>query len=116
MNKSSVNIKLIRRFIGHKSGVYALEKKDSTRIFWTGSGDQVVAQWNAEETTDGVMIAKSGGIVYALCYIPENDHLLIGQSNGGVHVINLKTNAEERLLQYHSAPVFYIAYLKKYEL
>lgn len=116
MKKNSISVQLVSRLTGHRSGIYALESKKDTDIFWTGSGDQVVAQWNAEETSDGVMIAKSTGIIYSLRYIPENDHLLIGQSNGGVHVINLKTNAEERLLQYHSAPVFYIAYLKKYEL
>ncbi len=116
MIKDSVNINLIRRLTGHKSGVYALEKKTGTNIFWTGSGDQIVAQWNTEEAGDGVMIAKSTGIIYSLRYISELDHLLIGQSSGGVHVINLNTNAEERLLQYHTSPVFNIAYHKQHEL
>ena len=110
MNKELIKIKLLHRFTGHKSGVYALETKPDSNILWSGSGDQIVAEWDIKEETDGAMLAKSTGIVYALRYIAENNHLLIGQSNGGVHVINLKSKAEERLLQYHSAPIFYIAY------
>ena len=116
MNKNSITIKLLKRFTGHKSGVYALETKPDTNILWSGGGDQIVAQWNIAEESDGTLLAKGTGIIYALRYIPEQDHLLIGQSNGGVHVINLKTNSEDRLLQYHSAPVFFIAYNKFHSL
>ncbi len=116
MNKDSINIQLSKRFTGHKSGVYALETKSGTDIFWSGSGDRIVAQWNVNETEDGAMLAKSTGIIYALRYIPGNNHLLIGQSSGGIHVINLETNAEERLLQYLTAPVFHISYNPKHSM
>lgn len=116
MQKDSIIIQLKTRLTGHQSAIYALESKPGTNTFWSGSGDQVVAQWNTQEAGDGMMIAKSTGIIYALRYIPEHDHLLIGQSNGGVHVINLKTNIEERLLQYHSSPVFHISHHPKHLL
>ena len=116
MNKDSVILKLLQRYSGHKSGVYALEAKPGTNILWSGSGDQIVAQWNIAEENDGMMLAKSTGIVYALKFIPQQNHLLIGQSSGGVHVINLVTNKEERLLQYHNSPVFHIAHNEQQNL
>ena len=116
MNKDSVILKLLQRYSGHKSGVYTLEAKPNTNILWSGSGDQIVAQWNVAEENDGMMLAKSTGIVYALKFIAQHNHLLIGQSSGGVHVINLETNIEERLLQYHLSPVFHIAHNQQHNL
>lgn len=112
MIKHTLNIKLLHRFTGHHSGIYALESKPDSSLFWSGSGDAAVVQWNSQENTEGILLAKSKGIIYSLRIIPELNHLLIGQSTGGVHVINLNTNREERLLQNHTASVFYIGYHK----
>ena len=116
MIKHSLKIKLLHRFTGHKSGVYALEAMPGTNIFWSGSGDAAVVQWNAQESKEGILFAKSKGIIYSIRINPELNHLLIGQSTGGMHVINLNSNTEERLLQNHTAPIFYVGYQPTHSL
>ena len=42
--------------------------------------------------------------------------MLVGQGKGGVHVINLDSGKEEKLIQLHTSPIFVIAYYPKHQL
>lgn len=115
MKGNSIEIKLLQHLTGHQSAIYSLEKSSDQNKFWSGSGEGIVAEWNLLND-DGALLAKASGIVYSLKLLADKNILLVGQSNGGVHVINLKTNAEDRLLQFHTAPVFHIAYHSVHQL
>jgi WD40 repeat protein len=52
------------------------------------------------------MLARAGEVVYSLCLLNEQGLLLVGQAEGGVHVIDLESRQEIRLLQNHAGPVF----------
>jgi WD40 repeat protein len=44
--------------------------------------------------------------VYAMHWIPQTDTLLIGNSGGGIHVVNMAERVEKRLLQFHRSGVY----------
>jgi WD repeat-containing protein 61 len=104
------------RFTGHQGSIYALVKGQDAGVFYSGAGDKIVAQWDINHTGDGTLIAKTTDSIYCMHFLPEQNRLLIGQGSGGVHIIHLKENKEERLLKLHDQAVFSILSSKKHEL
>lgn len=93
---------------GHSGSVYALACDNHNRCF-SGGGDRIVAEWDLDKPDDGVVMAKVHDIVYSILPLP-NHRMLVGQASGGIHVINLETRQEERLLQYHKSGIFNMGY------
>lgn len=90
---------------GHKGPVYDLLPLDETTFLSAGS-DRLAVKWNNLNSDDGIVVAQSSESIYSFHIIKELNLLLIGQGSGGIHVVNLSTGKEERLLQLHTAPVF----------
>jgi WD40 repeat protein len=93
---------------GHSGSVYALACSGVNTCF-SGGGDRVVAEWDLEHPDEGTLMAKVNDIVYSILPL-SNQKMLVGQASGGIHVIDLATRKEERLLQYHKSGVFSLCY------
>ncbi|MBL0340625.1 MAG: WD40 repeat domain-containing protein [Bacteroidetes bacterium] len=111
-----LKIAKIASLTGHTGSVYSLEETGHSNTFYSGSSDKVVAQWDVDSPGDGTLLARSSDIIYSLKFVEERGILLVGQSGGGIHVVNLETRTEERLLQYHHAAVFDLAFSFKHGL
>jgi WD repeat-containing protein 61 len=108
-----MNLEVKKKFVleGHKGSIYDLIKLDDKSFISAGS-DRLAVKWNAEQLSEGTVIAQAADGIYSLCIIDEM--LLIGQGSGGIHAVNLKKGKEEKLLQLHTAPVFKIAKYNSY--
>ena len=104
------------RFTGHQGSIYALVKGQDAGIFYSGAGDKIVAQWDLHQPGDGTLIAKITDSIYCMHFLPEQNRLLIGQGSGGVHIIDLSENKEERLLKLHDQAAFSILQSSKHNL
>ncbi len=104
------------RFTGHQGSIYALVKGQDAGIFYSGAGDKIVAQWDLRHPGDGNLISKATDSIYCMHFLQEQNRLLIGQGSGGVHVIHLAENKEERLLKLHDQAVFSILQSTKHNL
>ena len=51
-------------------------------------------------------VVKVEAVVYALCHIPERNWLLVGTSEGRMHVIDLEGRKELHNLELHKAGIF----------
>lgn len=103
-------------FVGHSGSVYALENGLEENLFFSGSSDRFVTQWNVNTLESAAFTAKLPGIIYCIKYIPNYNLLLCGTSEGIIHVINTKEKKEIKALKNHSAPLFAINYSKKNNL
>jgi WD repeat-containing protein 61 len=101
-----MHLQLQHRFTGHQGSIYALVKGQDEGVFYTGAGDKIVAQWDLHHLGDGILIAKATDSIYCMHFLSEQNRLLIGQGSGGVHVVHLTENREERLLKLHDQAVF----------
>ena len=90
---------------GHTGSVYALASTGDDAFVSAGS-DRLIASWNLKHGVDGNVLANVPEIVYSLLDMNHRKLLLAGQAQGGIHVIDLSTGSEGRLLQYHEGPVF----------
>lgn len=101
---------------GHNSAVYAVEKGLEAEQFFSGSGDNLVVQWNLKSLDAGTVLVQASATVYCLRLIAAQNSLLVGTSTGGVHVVDLVTRKEQRLLQYHTQGIFDIQFSAKNNL
>lgn len=111
-----INFEKLIQLSGHSSAVYALENGLEKNTFYSGSGDQLIVQWSLETLAAGVVIAKTSAIIYSLKLLAAQQLLLAGTSTGALHIIDLKTRKELRLLQYHQQGIFDIQVSEKNNL
>lgn len=100
-------------FVGHSGSVYALENGIEDDLFFSGSSDRFVTQWNVITFESAAFTAKLPGIIYCIKYIPNFNLLLCGTSQGIIHIINTKEKKEIKALKNHTAPIFAINYSEK---
>lgn len=100
-------------FTGHTGSVYALSPALNASNFLSAGSDRIIAEWEPGNPENGSVVARTTDIIYSLLKLPEQQLLLAGQASGGIHVVNLNSRKEERLLQYHKSPVFDLAHAPK---
>ncbi len=103
------------QFIGHGGAIFTLEPASHAHLFYSGSSDNLVVEWNLLNQQQNKVIARLPAKSMALKYVPDKNILLVGQSAGGIHVIDLNKNEEIKLLQLHRLSVYDIQYLPEKE-
>lgn len=99
---------------GHSGSVYALLPFGESGLFSAGS-DRLVAEWDLQKPEEGNVLVKTNDIVYSLLRLPSGK-LLVGQASGGIHVIDLASRKEERLLQHHRSAIFNLFHIPQFQM
>ncbi|MBN4065791.1 WD40 repeat domain-containing protein [Candidatus Amoebophilus asiaticus] len=108
-----VEVTKIAQLSGHGGAIYTLEQAGAPHLFYSGSSDNVVAEWNLKDLKVQKAVAKLPAKAFSLSYVPEKNLLLIGQSMGGIHIIDLEKKKEIKFLQLHGDTIFDIKYLRR---
>jgi WD repeat-containing protein 61 len=95
------------RFTGHQGSIYAIVAT-GRETFVTAGSEGLLVQWDIRKPAEGELLAKIPGVVYSLLFFET--FLLAGTTTGKIHVIDVEKRKELRILQYHQAPVFRIAW------
>jgi WD40 repeat protein len=101
-----VKATLIKAAKGHAAAVYCMWYNERERRLYTGSADRMVGSWNTENFEPDSFSVNVGAPVFSIR--ESGPRLLIGQGEGGIHVIDRNEKKELRHLKYHSRPVFEI--------
>ncbi|MFT7073904.1 MAG: WD40 repeat protein [Patiriisocius sp.] len=112
---AQIEVEKSRQFEGHSGAIYTLESAGKKNMFFSGSGDNLVVEWNMKDQQQNKVVAKLSAKAMALKYVSDSNVLLVGQSLGGIHVIDLNKNEEIRLLQLHQQSIYDIQYLPEKE-
>ena len=91
---------------GHAAAVYCLIKDEVDHRLFSGSSDRMVGSWSMSDLEPGAFSVNVGLPVFSL--YKKGNAMLIGQGEGGIHVLDLSSKKELRHLKYHSRPVFEI--------
>ena len=108
--KLLVKIQKIAQLAGHSGSIYSLCTEPTGNYLYSAGGDGIIAKWNLDSIVSEGALAKVNAITYALLKIPESPYLLAGQNLGGVHVIDIESRQEVKLLQVSSKGVFDLKY------
>ena len=96
----------LHTFTGHRDCVYALENDALPHRFFSAAGDGMVVRWNLEQPDQGELIARVPASVYALCHVPQDGQLWIGQNFDGLHMIDLDTKKETKSIKITASAIF----------
>ena len=108
------SIRKLAHLTAHKGAVYALEASADKNFFFSGSGDAYVTRWDSAGHANPEAVIRAQATVYSLCFIAEKNLLVVGESSGAFHVIDLNSKKEIRNIVFHKAGIYGIQYSQRY--
>jgi WD40 repeat protein len=96
---------------GHSGPIYAIAAGTMPNTVFTGSGDNFVASWNLGTMAGEKFAVKMESTVYSICHVAAQHLLLVGDSQGGIHIIDLEKKEEVRYFTHHSKGIYDLQYL-----
>ncbi len=99
---------------GHAAGVYILAPGIQENCFLSGGSDGYVVQWSLDTLKQEKFVARFPSIVYSIFPLPSRNIILVGTVAGALHVLDLKTSQEIKVLQFHKLGIFDIAVSEKH--
>jgi WD40 repeat protein len=101
-----LSIRKVSHLTAHTGSVYAIQKNPfQADSFFTAGGDGKVLKWNFENLDTAYLTAKVETNIFSLCpMVPE--YLLLGQMQGGIHVLGVNEKKEIRNIIFHSKGIF----------
>lgn len=101
----------IQAFTGHQAAVYTISQGTQAGTIITAGSDRNIVEWDLHGTKPPRIIAHSAGVVYSLLVLPTEPILLIGNNQGGIHVVDLAKKAEVKYLLAHTIGVFDLLFI-----
>ena len=111
-----VSAKRVIALTGHQGAVYTVAQGTDPGSFITAGSDRQIAEWQSNGADEAKLIARSAGVVYSLLVLPNEPLLLIGNDQGGIHVVDLVQKAEVKYLLAHTKGVFHLNFDAKRNL
>ncbi|PHN00867.1 WD40 repeat domain-containing protein [Flavilitoribacter nigricans] len=105
---TSLNLSPIARLGGHNAAIFALTPDADQRYFLSAAGDGWIVRWDLDDPDPGRLIAKVDTQVFSLCCLPDQQRVVAGNMNGGVHWIDLQEPKNTRNIAHHEKGVFAI--------
>jgi WD40 repeat protein len=102
-----IQVKKIAALTGHAGSVYSLclHNKEQQQFFSTG-GDGNVVCWNFDNLEKGILSAKVASQIFSMLHLSNANRMLLGQMQGGIHVLDLESKKEIKHLAFHQLGVF----------
>ena len=111
---STIQIEKIAQLTGHNASIFALAADREPKYFLSGAGDGWIVRWDFDAPELGRLIAKVETQIFSLLYLKENNKVVAGNMNGGVHWIDLDNPDHTRNIQHHKNGVFDIQRIGEY--
>lgn len=102
-------VRAVKELSGHAGAIYDVLVVGNSHCFTT-SADKFVAKWNLSLGAQDQFAAKLDLSGYRLAFSPVNQLLAVGNSGGGIHVIDMVSKKEVRYLTQHQSAVFSLTY------
>lgn len=98
-NGNRPNASRIGEFTGHRESIYALDAIHDGSGVLSAGGDGLVVSWAIEKNPEaaGTVVARVAGSIYAICMLPHQPVLLVGQNQSGIHRIPLDSGTPSSL-------------------
>lgn len=107
-----MNVSAERKFhlTGHSGSVYTIIQEQNSNTFLSAGSEGIVVKWSSADYSHPTACAKVKGHIFALLFLPDKNHLVIGTMNGSLHIIDLNNKQEIHHITYHRQSVFDIQF------
>ena len=109
-NKTTQPYFKYQQISGHQGPIYALSQDNA--FYYSASADKFVARWHPENGQQDHFAVRCTQAPFSLYVEPTLQHLVIGLSDGHLHVIDILQKKEVKNLIVHQSAVFAIHFNK----
>lgn len=102
-----MNYRKPKELTGHSAGIYSLAYDGS--FLYSGSADGFVTRWNLELGIQDKFAIQFNNPVYSICFINENQHLVVGLSTGDLHIFDIANRTEIKYFTQHTQAIFVVS-------
>lgn len=107
--KIKPDIRKLIQYQGHNGAIYCMADLPDSTYFLSAGGDGWIVQWSKDgASTDGVLMAKVDGKIFAMHHLSVHKMLLAGDFDGDLYWINLHSNEVVRRVRHHKGSIFAI--------
>ncbi len=107
-----VTVSKLHNLTGHNDAVYTVKGVGNGAIFYSGSGDGMVVEWDLRAPENGRLIAQLPNSVYAMDLDPSSKLLAVGHNYEGVHFIRTDQQKEVGSAQLTKGAIYDIKFWK----
>lgn len=100
----------VRHITGHNGAIYDVLFAYRSNLIYTTSADKYVTRWNIQNGTQDAFAIRLEHAGFRIALSEEHNLLAIGNSKGGIHVIDLNKNKEIRYITQHRSSIFSLSY------
>jgi WD40 repeat protein len=104
----------ILEFTDHTGPVYCLTKHDNS--LYSSGADKFVVRWDLNHLKQDNFVIQLEKSAYSILHLLNQPLLLIGCSNGDLHIVNSKEKKEIKFIQHHKTAIFSIIEIQKKQL
>jgi len=108
MYSSKIDVNQFTSFSGHKASIFALEKKNTEGVFFSGDGDGYVVEWDLNNPEQGKAFAQLPSNVFAIKYIEDYKLLAVGTMSGALYFLDYESKKLEKAVELHKGGIFAI--------
>lgn len=101
-----MHVKVLHQMVGHVRPIYCLSEGFNSGTILSGSSDRFVAEWDLKAGSPTNFSIKLTSIPYSLLPLQDRGCLLIGNSSGEIHFIDVAKKHEIKCLKVFSSAVF----------
>jgi len=102
----SIHIEKIHACTGHNGALYALTRGQSDQHFLSAGGDGWVVEWDLNDPELGKLVASVETQCFSLCVLPDQNRIVAGNMNGGIHWIDRNAPEQTRNILHHKKGVY----------
>lgn len=106
-------MKVLRTNTEHAASVYTLTVGSDRASFFSGAGDKFVVKWNSDTLQQQAFAVKLEQPVFSILHIPAFQLLVIGTSQGDLHVVDLVEKKEIRHFTTHRLGIYSLLFHEK---
>lgn len=99
-------LKKTAHLTGHNASIFALCKGQEAGTFLSGAGDGWMVEWQVQHPDLGRLLAKTDTQIFSMILLPEQQKIVAGDMNGGVHWVDLRQSERTRDIAHHGKGVF----------
>ena len=105
LSPQQIQVHQIAALTGHEGSIYTLYMPTEGDTIYSAGGDGMVVAWDLKTPGDGQLLARVPSHVFSMLQLPGG-LLLLGQLQGGIHVVDPKSRQEVKHLALHKGGVF----------
>jgi WD40 repeat protein len=105
----NLEVEKVAHLKGHNGGIYSFAPYVN-QTFFAASSDRFVSQWSLIDFTNTGFNIQLPSQAYSLCLLHHKEVMFIGTFSGDIHVVDLQTRREMKMLRNHQAAILSIAH------